>query len=671
MAKLCIPKPVADRIKQALKGKDLTVGQLLDMTSAERIETFNKFGFENSKQVNALFESKLVLKNVFVGIKNFLSKVAQLGRYSPEKVETLKAEAEAWKAKQEERTFNPKEGETFLSSLVEKVIGTELTQEQSKELIRLTQLARNLLEEGYNKETKTWSSDTAKSEYGSARVAQENFIENLKTRGLTLKEQLSERLQQYKVDVKEKGVVKSTADLLMDMFKALSDSSIALVASFDNSFIGRQGLNTLMTQPKIWYSFATKSFSDFAQTLGGTQAKDAMWTDIYSDPLYIDGTYKKAGILPKTEEQYPTTLPQRIPFVGRILQASEQAFVGSAIRARTQLLQHHLEVSKKNGVEITDAHIESLGKMVNSLTARGQWGKRGEPAIVRILLWAPKMLKGNLDVLTGMQFTGVDQRTKVIAAQNLLKIIGVTAFLMMIAEAMKPGSVEDDPRSSDFGKIVIGNTRFDITGGKASIITLAMRIARQSYKSVKTGEIIKYGVGYGEQTSFDALVDFLTNKSAPPTRVVIDLLKGQNFRGEKTTIPSVLYSLATPISIQNAIELKDDNSAQAVLGAILDVIGINANTYVEFTDWNVSTGEATDAFREKVGETKFKEANKAYNDQLQQWWSAVKVDVRFQELTPETKQKVITNKKTDLKEKVMRQYGFIYKPAKATKTPKF
>jgi hypothetical protein len=671
MAKLCIPKPVANRIKEALKGKDLTVGQLLDMTSVERIETFNKLGFTNSKEVNTLFESKLVLKNVFVGIKNFLSKVAQINKYSPEKVKQLQAEAEIWKSQQEERTFNPKEGETFLSSLVEKVVGTELTQEQSKELIRLTQLARNLLEEGYNKETKTWSSDKVKSDYGAARVAQENFIENLKTRGLTLKEMLSERLQQYKTDTKEVGVVKSTANLLMDTLKALSNSSIALVASFDNSFMGRQGLNTLMTNPKIWYNFSRKSFSDFVQTLGGVQAKDALWIDIYSNPLYIDGTFKKAGILPKTEEQYPTTLPQRIPLVGRILEASEQAFVGSAIRARTQLLQHHLDVSKKNGVEITDKHIESLGKLVNSLTARGQWGKRGEPAIVRILLWAPKMLKGNLDVLTGMQLTDVSPEVKKIAAKNLLKIVGVTALTMMIAEAMKPGSVEDDPRSSDFGKIVVGNTRFDITGGKASIVTLAFRIARRSYKSTKTGEIIEYGVGYGQKTPFDILVDFLTNKSAPPTRVVIDLLKGQNFEGEKTTIPNVLYSLTTPISIQNAIELKDDSSAQAVLGAILDVIGVNANTYIETTDWNVSSGMATEAFREKVGETKFKEANKEYNNRLQEWWNAVKVDVRFQELTPETKQKVITNKKTDLKEKIMKEYGFVYKRAKPTKTPKF
>jgi len=248
MANYCIPPQIADKIKQALKGRDITVGQLLDMTSEQRIETFKKFGFENAKEVNTLFESKLVLKNVFSGIKNFLSKIAQIGRYSPEKIKQLQEEAQNWKTKQEERTFSPKEGETFLSSLAEKVVGREITEEQGKELVRLTQLARQALVE-YNTETKTWSSEKAQAEYGSAKVQLENYVENLKTRGLTLKEMLKERLEQYKTDIKETGVVKATADLLMDTLKTISDSSIALVASFDNSFLGRQGLNTLMTRP--------------------------------------------------------------------------------------------------------------------------------------------------------------------------------------------------------------------------------------------------------------------------------------------------------------------------------------------------------------------------------------------------------------------------------------
>ena len=665
----CIPKATADKIKEALKNRDIKIGELLDMSSAERTKFWEKYVGKDAKEVELLFEKKLVLKNVYAGLQNFINKITQSGRYNPQKIEEMKKLRSEFKKKTQERILNPKEGEVFLQELANQLAGREITEEQSKELFNLQVLSDEAFK-NYNPETKTWSSKKAKYEYGSARTTLENYTDYLEEGGTTLKGLLQERLALYKSDVKEKGTTRATWELLTDTIKTLSDSSIAMVASFDNSFMGRQGLNTLMTNPKIWHNFSRRSFSDFFGTLKGQAKKDAMWADIFSDPMYIDGTMDKAKILPKSEEQYPTTLPMRIPVLGNILKASEQAFTGSALRARIALLRHHLEVSKKNGVEITDGHIESLGKMVNSLTARGQWGKRGEPGIVRILLWAPKMLKGNIDVLTGMQFVeGVDARTKKIAAQNLIKIVGITALTMMIAEAMG-AEVEDDPRSTDFGKIVVGNTRFDITGGKASIITLAMRIARNSYKSTKTGEIIKYGSGYGDKTRFDILVDFLTNKAAPPTRVVIDLMKGKNFRGEKVTVPNILYSLTTPISVKNAIELKDDNSAQAVLGVLLDAIGINTNTYIEFTDWETSTGKVNEAFKEAVGDKKFKEANNTYNERLQEWWNAVKVDVRYQELTPEVKQKVITNKKTALKEDIMKEYGFKYKKDKPVKVPK-
>ena len=68
---------------------------------------------------------------------------------------------------------------------------------------------------------------------------------------------------------------------------------------------------------------------------------------------------------------------------------------------RTGLFDLLNKRAKENGIDVTSkAHLEPLGKMINSLTARGQWGKRGEPAIVRVFLWAPKMIKANLDVLT-------------------------------------------------------------------------------------------------------------------------------------------------------------------------------------------------------------------------------------------------------------------------------
>ncbi|MFA5197670.1 MAG: hypothetical protein WC437_04615 [Patescibacteria group bacterium] len=666
----CVPKPIADKIKKALKGKDISISKFLDMSSEQRIKLFEGFGIRNPKEMNLLFEKKLILKNKYIGLKNFIDKITASGKYSEARKAELAQVLKEWQEQQEERIFNPKEEETFLASLVEKIVGTVVTREQAMEISRLTSLSRKILDEGYDKGTRTWKSDELKQNYGASKVVLENYISNLKVREMSLKEMLVERLGKFK-ETYQINKTKAVSDLIMDSLRFISDNSIAMVASFDNSFLGRQGLKTLMIKPKIWWNMTKSSFSDIYKVLGGQNAKDALWADVYSDPYYLDKSYTIAKLIPETEEQYPTTIPSKIPFLGRFFDASEQAFTGSAIRSRTALYRFWADMAKKQGVDMTEKYqIQSLGKMVGSLTAKGQWGKRGEPAIVRLFLWAPKMLKGNIDVLTAHTGQDVSPFVRKQAAYNLLKIVGSSALLMMIANALNPGSAEDDPRSSDFGKIRVGNTRFDYTGGAASLITLASRIATQSYKSTTSGDVVKYGTGYGEQTSFDALVDFLTNKSAPATRVVIDLLKGENFKRKPVTIPSALYSLATPISIQNVVDLKDEASAQAVLGVILDAIGINTGTYSTTTDWTRNTGKELTAFKEKVGEKTFKEANKKYDELFNQWHSAVKIDVRFQELTPEQRQTVVSNKKSELKEKVMKSYGFKYKKEKAVKLPK-
>jgi hypothetical protein len=191
------------------------------------------------------------------------------------------------------------------------------------------------------------------------------------------------------------------------------------------------------------------------------------------------------------------------------------------------------------------------------------------------------MLKANIDVLTahgaGMALKHPMARRE--AAINLLKIVGETAMVMVIANALKPGSAEYNLISSDFGDIKIGKTRFDITGGASSIVTLAARIITRKTKNPVTGEIREYGIGYGQKSPFDAMIDFLANKTNPPARVLVDALRGRHYDYTPFELKKSAYGAATPISIQQAISLKDNASADAVAGVIADFIGVSANTF--------------------------------------------------------------------------------------------
>ena len=460
--------------------------------------------------------------------------------------------------------------ENFQSA--QSAMGT-VSKEEAAQIVRLSKIAsdaRDAIESGGNR-----------LDYGAARVAYENYVNDLKGANASIKTLLKNHAQELKTtwqDNKSKAVWDAGTGAL----KTITDNSIAMVASLDNSFLGRQGLKTLMTHPSAWWPGAKASFSDFANTLGGKNAHDAMMADIVSRPNYLNGEYQRAKIIALTEEQFPTTLPERIPVVGRVFKASEAAFTGSGMRMRTDLYDLLSTKAKENGVDMTNkAQAESLGKLINSLTSRGQWGNRGQSGAIRLILWAPKMLKGNIDVLTAHNFTaGLESKfARKEAVVNLLKIVAETATLMSIANALKPGSAELDPKSTDFGKIKVGETRFDITGGAASIVTLAARLLTNSSKNTQTGLVTEYGTGFGQRTLFDALIDFITNKTPPTTSVVVSWLKGKDREGEPFTGGNATYRAFTPISLQNAIKAKDDVSADKVAGVLVDLIGINANSY--------------------------------------------------------------------------------------------
>jgi len=468
--------------------------------------------------------------------------------------------------------------------------------------------------------------------YGAARVAYENYVDGLTTEHSVV-QALKNRGQQFKQEYKEnKGA--AIGSYMSDVFTETVNTSIAMTATLDNSFIGRQGLKTLYTHPTVWADAAKNSFKDIAKELGGERALDALKADVYSRPNYLNGNYELAKILPKVEEQFPTSLPGKAPGIGRVFKASEAAFVGTGMRMRTGLFDLLSDQYAKSGVDMTVAkNVEGLGRVINSLTARGRWGKGVESEVVRWVLWAPKMIKGNWDVLTAHAGQDIPAFAKQNARMNLIKIVGVTGTTLAIADALHPGSVEWDSTSSDFGKIVIGDTRIDITGGAAQYIILAARMISGESKNSSTGITNEFGTGYGDSNRFNAGVEFMVNKATPPARVGIDKMRGYMFGGKKFTPGGAAYHAFTPISIQEALDLPSPTSIPAVAGVGMNVLGINTNTYPpQSRDWELGDAEIVNRFKSVVDDETFKAANKASDEIVSQYIRGLK---KGREIPPE------------------------------------
>jgi hypothetical protein len=383
----------------------------------------------------------------------------------------------------------------------------------------------------------------------------------------------------------------------------------------DNSFIGRQGIRLFymglagdVKAGKIWINTFFKSFSVIFNSLRGKPVMETLRAEILSDPDYE--LMRRGKVATATvEEEFPIHWPSKIPFVGRLFKASEEAFTASAYYMRYKTAKMYFEIAKATGVDLKDdIQVQSIGRLVNSLTARGYTGDvGGKPGFVNNVIWSPKLIKSHLDVLliqplsfSRKNFSSFAQKQ---AAKNLLRIIIGQAMIMGICQLIWPDSVELDPRSSDFGKIKIGKTRYDISGGMAPLVVLAARILPtlwgEGATKTTSGKIIKLNLRkFGSRSGVDVIEDFIEGKLSPLAATFKDMINNTQFNGKPVTPYSVIESLFIPLPVANAIDefykLDDQTAAQYIAGRILDSLGVGGGTYTDRK--NGSTRKSTKYF---------------------------------------------------------------------------
>lgn len=544
----CLPPDITKRFLQGLKNGEIDPGKMAQMSSEERRAYLSDFvGERSSKAVNTLFESKLLLKNQQQGMITWAKAVSGLS-------EATRTDMIS-KINKLDRVLNETDQRAFLQDLAEKRLGTKLTVEEANTIAKM---AREVQEKKI-----AITDEQSRLDYGRAKVKLGNYIADLKNE--TNKQTFGEKLKDpVKIISEVAGTAKS------------------LKASLDDSAIFRQGWKTLVTHPNIWRKNALESFSNLAKSLGGKKVLDEVNADIVSRPNY--DLMKKAKLaVGSIEEDYPSQLPAKIPGFSRVYKASEETFTAFVHKTRADVFDKYIEIAKNSDVDLDKEQIESIGKLVNSLTGRGDLGALEPSAnVINNIFFSPRALKSHIDtLLQPITGAGGSDFVRKQAAINLVKIITATAGILTVANVVKPGSAQLDPRSSDFGKIKIGDTRFDVTGGMASLATLAARLATLSTKSTVTEKVTGLNSGkFGSQTGTDVVYSFLENKLSPMSSVVKDLLKGQDFNGNKPSVAGEASNLLTPLPITNYLELKNDpKSADNFVAILADSLGIATNTY--------------------------------------------------------------------------------------------
>lgn len=663
----CLPKPLASKIKQAIVSGKLSPDKMNKMTSAER-RTFlsEMIGKEDAKEVNLLFEKKLLLKNQERGMYDWAREITGI---SKEAKEATLVKIRQTYADKKRRLYDPQENEAFLNEITSDVYSKKFRTDVSLEEAQIiTELSADIqTNKAKMNEDFTWDSKKDGLEFGASKVAFDNYVGGLKTEAR--KRPLVNPLTQ-----KKGGRTVAVAENAAISVNFIADNSRALLATFDNSFWGRQGIK-VMWNPKytdLWAKNFAKSFVDIAKTLGGGNKAgdavlDAAKAEIYSRKNYLNERYTTSGKkgakldIGGIEEEFPTSLPSKIPVLGRGFRAAEVAYGAGAMRLRADVADRLYTLAEKTGVDLANKDIVGdINLLTNSMTGRGGLGKLESIApVLNKAFFSIKFAKSNIDVLIAPAKLAADPHSfaKQQAAKNLLNIVATMGIYMGIRKILNPDAVELDPRSSAWGKTREGDTYTDITGGLGPYVTLAARIAAQSTKSSVTGKVTKLGEGYGSSVATDLFWNIAKSKASPLTRQVMEIMDQETFAGDKPSIGSIITGLTVPIIIQEGVKSSQNEQAANLLQIlILEGLGLSANTYSINTNWDQNPSEEIKRFKEKVGEKKFEQANDEFNKNMRTWFAKKQKTTEYKNLSNEDKGKTITRQRRIEKAKMFKKY---------------
>jgi len=684
----CLTIDQENKLKEALVSGKLDPFKLSEMTSEQRRSTIEKFiDAENAANVNSLFESKLLLKNQVQGFKTWAKSLVGL---KPKIKRDLLTKIERLN---EIGVLDPADLKSFKEDLARTRLGFGVTFEEAKVINELSakrveskeaweaKLKENPeWETDPYKTTKEWKNDQTRIDYGLKQVALENYVNDLrvqaKSKGVSLKE----------------DPVRSIANAIKESPTFFSNLFKSTMASFDDSFFGRQGIKNLYgtpSQKRIWVKNFVKSFSDIAMELRrakvkGVRPMDMIKAEVYSRPNAVNGKYKAGDYRLDVlhEEAIPTSLPEKIPGLGRLFTASETAFGGGALRMRADLADMLISQMDTQGINTLDPkNAKPAGNFVGSLTGRGTIKATGKQIeALNLLLWSARFFKSNVEtVFAPAKFAATKLGLKTVesegaafiekkAAQNMVSIAGHVAGLMMMAGFLDPESVEEDPRGTNFGRIKIFGHWTDITGGMRTIAIMAARLVpitrdgeRGVWKKSSTGKWTNLTAGeFGKDDAVDVFMNtLLLNRLAPVASIIRDYYRGEMFGGEPFDIKKSIINSLTPLSIQNVNDVKDEKFESVLAVGISELFGLGVSTYKYQSSWQKSTSKEMKSFKKQVGEDVFKDANDSYNLAYNAWLDSVKEDSKYKELSEDGKKKLETDARSAIKDKILKEYGYV------------
>lgn len=361
----------------------------------------------------------------------------------------------------------------------------------------------------------------------------------------------------------------------------LAATARAMKATLDLSFPFTQGW-AMIGHPEFYKAFAPMIKQWFKGLDNTPKGFDTFMADLKTDPMY--SKLKDAGVYfsdkAHGEEPFAAGYAHLIPGFNRLHNASEAAYSAFANKVRLDIGKKFFDNAKKAGVDVNDPGFQkSLAMAINSLSGRGNLG-RFEPAagVAATALFSPRFIASRINLLNPKYYYDLDPAVRKEVIKSVAAAGAISVTVAMIAKAAG-ANVTTDPKSSDFGKVVVGKTRYSVFGGFNNYATLAARIYNNQTTNT-AGVTRDLGKKYGDMTRFDVAADFATNKSAPLPGYVLRYWKGKNPDHTPFNPATEGAKLFVPMFPQDTYDvMQQEGVPKGLLMSIPGLFGVGMNTY--------------------------------------------------------------------------------------------
>lgn len=368
---------------------------------------------------------------------------------------------------------------------------------------------------------------------------------------------------------------------LTDFGVELANVPRTMMATTDLSAAFRQGIFAAPRHPVKF----TKAFGSQFKYAFSEKAFNKLMKGIKGHPNYdLARKYKVAftdlGGLAGEEAYMGANIAEKIPFFGRIIRGSNRAYTGFLNKFRMDIFDDFI---KRNPV-ITKSQegMKQLSALVNAATGRGNlYGvfKKGAP-LLNVGFFSPRLMASRLKLLNPLYYTN-PKLNPAVRKEALTQLLSFATTGMTVLGLAKLAGAEVgiNPSSADFGKIKVGNTRYDIWGGFQQYARLAGQLITGKMVSTTTGHEYTLGEGYKPTTRFDIALRFLESKENPVLSFVTHLLKGQTFIGEEFDVPAEVINRMTSMVVQDLYDIYKEGGLKDVPWATPAIFGVGMQTY--------------------------------------------------------------------------------------------